>query len=39
MSVNIHPSAVVESGAELGTDVSIGAYSVMGSNVKIGDGS
>jgi len=39
MSVNIHPSAVVESGAELGTDVSIGAYSVIGSNVKIGDGS
>jgi len=39
MSVNIHPTAVIESGAELGTDVSIGAYSVIGSDVKIGDGS
>ena len=39
MGVNIHPSAVVESGAELGTDVSVGAYSVIGNNVKIGDGS
>lgn len=39
MSVNIHPTAVIEVGAELGTDVSIGAYSVIGSNVKIGDGS
>jgi len=39
MSVNIHPTAIIETGAELGTDVSIGAYSVIGSNVKIGDGS
>ena len=39
MSVNIHPTAVIETGAELGTDVSIGAYSVIGKNVKIGDGS
>ncbi len=39
MSVNIHPTAVIESGAELGTNVSVGAYSVIGSNVKIGDGS
>jgi len=39
MSVNIHPTAVIETGAELGVDVSIGAYSVIGSNVKIGDGS
>lgn len=38
MSVNIHPTAIIESGAELGTDVSIGAYSVIGANVKIGDG-
>jgi UDP-N-acetylglucosamine acyltransferase len=39
MSVNIHPTAIIEDGAELGVDVSIGAYSVIGSNVKIGDGS
>ena len=39
MSVNIHPTAIIETGAELGTDVAIGAYSVIGSNVKIGDGS
>lgn len=38
MSVNIHPTAIIEPGAELGTDVSIGAYSVIGANVKIGDG-
>lgn len=39
MAVNIHPSAVVEAGAELGVDVSIGAFSVIGSQAKIGDGS
>ena len=39
MSVNIHPTAIIEDGAELGTNISIGAYSVIGSNVKIGDGS
>ena len=38
MSVNIHPTAIIEPGAELGNDVSIGAYSVIGANVKIGDG-
>ena len=39
MSVNIHPTAVIEKGAEIGSNVSIGAYSVIGPNVKIGDGS
>lgn len=39
MSVIIHPSAVVEKGAELGENVNIGAYSVIGPDVKIGDGS
>lgn len=39
MSVKIHPTAIIEPGAELGVDVSIGAFSVVGSNVKIGDGS
>lgn len=38
MSVDIHPTAVIEDGAELGTDVTVGAYSVIGPNVKIGDG-
>ena len=38
MSVKIHPTAVIEPGAELGVDVSIGAFSVIGSDVKIGDG-
>ncbi len=38
MSVNIHPTAIIEPGAVLGTDVSIGAFSVIGPNVKIGDG-
>ncbi len=39
MGVEIHPTAVIEAGAELGVDVTIGAYSVIGSHVKIGDGS
>ena len=39
MSVIIHPSAVIEAGAELGENVSVGAYSVIGRDVKIGDGS
>ncbi len=38
MTTNIHPTAVIESGAELGNDVEIGAYSVVGPNVRIGDG-
>lgn len=38
MAVNIHPTAVIEPGAELGANVNIGAYSVVGSNVKLGDG-
>jgi len=38
MSTNIHPTAIIESGAELGNKVSIGPYSVIGSDVKIGDG-
>lgn len=39
MTVSIHPTAVVEQGAEIGANVKIGAYSVVGPNVKIGDGS
>ena len=35
---NVHPSAIIEAGAELGDDVTVGAYSVIGSKVKIGAG-
>ena len=34
----IHPSAVVQPGAQLGAGVSVGAYSVVGEHVEIGDG-
>ncbi|MBU4198776.1 MAG: acyl-ACP--UDP-N-acetylglucosamine O-acyltransferase [Verrucomicrobia bacterium] len=33
----IHATAIVASGAELGVDVEIGAYSIVGPQVKIGD--
>jgi UDP-N-acetylglucosamine acyltransferase len=35
----IHPTAIVERGAELGADVEIGAFTVIGSGVSIGEGS
>jgi len=38
MSTLIHPTAVIEKGAELGSNVSVGPYSVIGANVKVGDG-
>ena len=34
---NIHPTAIIEKGAELGADVKIGPYCVVGPNVKLGD--
>jgi len=34
----IHPTAVVEPGAQLGESVSIGAYCVIGAQVRIADG-
>jgi UDP-N-acetylglucosamine acyltransferase len=37
MSIEIHPTAIVEDGAQLGNNVKIGAYSIIGPNVKIGD--
>jgi UDP-N-acetylglucosamine acyltransferase len=37
MTTQIHPTAVIESGAELGQDVKIGPYCVVGPNVKLGD--
>jgi len=36
--VRIHPTALVDSGAQIATDVEIGAYSVVGPNVTIGPG-
>ena len=34
----IHPTAIVEDGAVLGEDVTIGAYAHIGQDVKIGNG-
>jgi len=34
----IHPTAVIEEGALLGSDVSVGPFAYIGSKVKIGDG-
>jgi len=38
MSSMIHPSAVIEDGAQLGSDVKIGPYCVIGADVRMGDG-
>jgi acyl-[acyl carrier protein]--UDP-N-acetylglucosamine O-acyltransferase len=35
----IHPTAIVEDGAQLGADVTVGAYSIIHKNVQLGDGS
>ena len=37
MGVSIHPLAVVDSGAELGADVTIGPFCNVGPNVHLGD--
>ena len=34
----IHPTAIIEDGAEIGSDVEIGPYCQIGSEVQIGDG-
>ena len=34
----IHPTAIIDPGAELGEDVSVGPYAVIGPKVTIGDG-
>ena len=36
MSARIHPTAVIEAGAELGADVEIGAFAFVGSGVRLG---
>ncbi len=33
----VHPTAVVHEGAQLGVDIEIGPYSIVGPNVKLGD--
>jgi UDP-N-acetylglucosamine acyltransferase len=38
MTVAVHPTAVVDAGAQLGEDVEIGAYAVVGPGVELGDG-
>jgi UDP-N-acetylglucosamine acyltransferase len=38
MSAGIHPSAVVEDGAEIGEGVEIGAFSTIGPDVQLGAG-
>ena len=35
----IHPTAIIEDGAEIGSDVKVGPYCHVGHEVKIGDGS
>lgn len=37
MSLDIHPTAIVQEGAKLGENVSIGPYCMIGANVRIGD--
>ncbi len=36
---NIHPTAIVEAGAQLDPSVTVGAYSLIGAHVRIGAGS
>jgi UDP-N-acetylglucosamine acyltransferase len=38
MSTIIHPTAIVEEGAQLGENVRIGPFCLVGSHVKLGDG-
>ena len=38
MATQIHPTAVVEAGAELGVDVQIGPLAYVGDGVRLGDG-
>ena len=38
MGTQIHPTAIIEPGAELGEGVKVGAYAIIGPNVRIGDG-
>lgn len=35
--MSIHPTAIIEEGARIGTDVEIGPYSIVGAKVTLGD--
>lgn len=37
MAATIHPTAIVEDGAQLGDDVSVGPYALIGPDVKLGN--
>lgn len=37
LSANVHPTAVIEKGAEIGSDCIIGPFCHIGSDVKLGD--
>jgi UDP-N-acetylglucosamine acyltransferase len=39
MAATIHPTAIIETGAELGVEVEIGAYAYVGPQVMLGSGS
>ncbi len=38
MAAILHPTAIIESGAELGADVELGAYAFVGAQVRLGAG-
>src|ERR1044072_9249046 len=38
MTTRIHPTALVDAGAEIGDDVDIGPFAIVGENCRIGDG-
>jgi UDP-N-acetylglucosamine acyltransferase len=38
MTTRIHPTAIVDAGAEIGDDVDIGPFAIVGENCRIGDG-
>ena len=38
MAAKIHPTAIIESGAQLGAEVEIGAYAFVGAGVSLGAG-
>jgi UDP-N-acetylglucosamine acyltransferase len=37
VTTTIHPTALIDSSAELGTDVAVGPYAIIGPNVLVGD--
>lgn len=38
MTAEVHPTAIIDRGAELGEDVVVGPYAVIGGGVQVGDG-